>query len=504
MARRTPPKKTMEDEKKGKGKQSVCEGKEKVKSGVSFREPVERDEGEESDESEDISEETESSDEVEGEDSDDGEGSGDDEREDDGEKEKQVSQSDDGGLADMLSKVVKMAATMGAKKMTNDDTSTVDGDLKVAAVKKKVKGKEVEVGQGSKRKLTGGEVAVKKKRAKKEGTKLKGVEGHGSPASLHYVVTHLSTAQRKDVEDIGFGGLLELKASKFIHTMVDWLLDRYDTHTRLILFNRSVHFSICKHDVYDVFMLPCAGEDVPVGTEDKELVQSWRKRFVGSWKGNNSKSIGGCLMFFQLLYFHRLTWRGLPAPSTIPLIQHWTYDDLKRRVKEECKAYTVHRGFGIGVWDLKTYPVSLYLEKSFYRQTVENVVPEVEATVQDEARPAENSAAARTVSLPLPDDLPTDEDLRCSYSMIFVSMFCVGYNKHYMVDQALENVVPPPSFNLGIDDIGKEAPSRSYGLRYTRARDRPVPKPAAPVQSSTSDVTRATGRPIKAAGNKRK
>ncbi|XP_074300117.1 uncharacterized protein LOC141631331 [Silene latifolia] len=409
MARRTPPKKTMEDEKKDKGKQAMQKGKEKVKSGVSFREPVERDEGEESDESEDISEETESSDEVEGEDSDDGEGSGDDEREDDGEEEKQVSQSDDGGLADMLSKVVKMAAAMGAKKMTNDDTSTVDGDLKVAAVEKKVKGKEVEVGQGSKRKLTGGEVAVKKKRAKKEGTKLKGVEGHGSPASLHYVVTHLSTAQRKDVEDIGFGGLLELKASKFIHTMVDWLLDRYDTHTRLILFNRSVHFSICKHDVYDVFMLPCAGEDVPVGTEDKELVQSWRKRFgvlpkkdipldkvrdemlqlvgggpdfkrmfvlfsmgsflaptvhnrvdtrligavedvagipkmdwcsfimdrfdysVGSWKGNNSKSIGGCLMFFQLLYFHRLTWRGLPAPSTIPLIQHWTYNDLKRR-----------------------------------------------------------------------------------------------------------------------------------------------------------------------------
>ncbi|XP_074318050.1 uncharacterized protein LOC141654834 [Silene latifolia] len=359
-------------------------------------------------------------------------------------------------------------------------------------------------------------------------------------------------------------------------------------------------------------MLPCAGEDVPVGTDDKELVQSWRKRFgalpnkdisldkvrdemlklvgggpdfkrlfvlfsmgsflaptvhnrvdtrligavedvagipkmdwcsfimdrldysVGSWKGNNSKSIGGCLMFFQLLYFHRLTWRGLPAPSTIPLIQHWTYDDLKRRVKEECKAYTVHRGFGIGVWDLKTYPVSLYLEKSFYRQTVETVVPEVEATMQDEARPAENSAAARvqgcrTVSLPLPDDLPTDEDLRRLYidervlkwyqskrnqqlvSRLHREMVadwtsdppCLGGRRH--VDQALKNVVPPPSFDLGIDDIGKEAPSRSYGLRYTRARDRPVPKPAGPVQSSTSDVTRATSRPVtKPVGNKRK
>ncbi|XP_074300226.1 uncharacterized protein LOC141631457 [Silene latifolia] len=127
MARRTPPKKTMEDGKKSKGKQAMQKGKEKVKSGVSFREPVERDEGEESDASEDILEETETSGEKEGEASGEGEGSGDDEREDNGEEEKQGSEFEDGGLADMLSKVVKMAAALGAKKMTKDDTSTVDG-----------------------------------------------------------------------------------------------------------------------------------------------------------------------------------------------------------------------------------------------------------------------------------------------------------------------------------------------------------------------------------------
>ncbi|XP_074268652.1 uncharacterized protein LOC141592012 [Silene latifolia] len=400
----------MEDEKKRKGKQPMQKGKEKVKCGISVREPVERDEREESDESEDISEETETSDEKDGEASAEEEGSDDEVREDSGEEEKQVSESEDGGLADMLSKVVKMAAALGAKKMTKEDTSTVDEGLKVSAVGQS--SKEVEVGQGSKRKLTDGALAGKKKRQRKERTKLKGVEGHGSPTSLHYVINHLSTAQRKDVEDIGFEGLLGLKASKFIHTMVDWLLERYDTHTRLMLFKRFVHFSICKHDVYDVFMLPCAGEDVPLVNEDKELVQSWRERFgalpkkdipldkvrgemlqlvkggsdfkrmfvlftmgsflaptihnrvdtrligavedvaaipkmdwcsyvldrldhsVESWRDNDLKSIGGCLMFFQLLYFHRLTWRRLPALSTLPLIQHWTYDELKKRVKE--------------------------------------------------------------------------------------------------------------------------------------------------------------------------
>ncbi|XP_074301201.1 uncharacterized protein LOC141632559 [Silene latifolia] len=234
-------------EKKGKGKVGMQKGKEKVRSGVSFREPVETDKREDSDASEEISEETEASSQG------DGEGSGDEE---------------------------------ARKKRKEDKTPEDEPSVKPVQEEQSVKAanvversKELEVGQGSKRKLPEGAVVPKKKRMRKEGTKMKEVEGHGSPASLHYVIEHLSSAQRKDVEDIGFGGLLELKASKFIHTMVDWLLERYDTHTRLLLFNRFVHFSISKHDVYDVFMLPCEGEDVPTVTDDKELVQSWRKRF---------------------------------------------------------------------------------------------------------------------------------------------------------------------------------------------------------------------------------
>ncbi|XP_074305257.1 uncharacterized protein LOC141640347 isoform X2 [Silene latifolia] len=61
MARRTPQKKTMEDEKKARGKQTMQKGKEKVKTGVSFREAMETDEREDSDASEDISEDTEDS-----------------------------------------------------------------------------------------------------------------------------------------------------------------------------------------------------------------------------------------------------------------------------------------------------------------------------------------------------------------------------------------------------------------------------------------------------------
>ncbi|XP_074304110.1 uncharacterized protein LOC141638666 [Silene latifolia] len=445
--------------------------------------------------------------------------------------------------------------------------------------------------------------------------------------------------------------------------MVDWLLERYDTHTRLLLFNRFVHFSISKHDVYDVFMLPCEGEDVPTVTDDKDLVQCWRKRFgalpnkdikldqvvrvemlklvdggpdfkrlfvlfamgsflaptvhnridtrligavedvdaipkmdwcsyimdrfdnsVDSWKENEGKSMGGCLMFFQIVYFHRLIWRGLPEKRTLPLIRHWTYDAMKKRVKEECKAYTVHRGFGIGVWDLTTYPISLFLEKTFYKVAVDRVEAEVTAIRQEAARQAEKDDAgveairkeagraaekdtiaqdtgSRTVTFTLPDDLPSDEDLRFLYNdprvlkwyqtkrnqklisrlhrdvaaemmsdpplsqqvqqqhegigeaageaeqtfsqrldsdPAFYAEFIAMLDQ---VDAAMENVVLPPSFDLGLDDIGEKTPARSYALRYTRARDR---APGGPVNNAAPEVSRAPNRPVpKPAGKKK-
>ncbi|XP_074267743.1 uncharacterized protein LOC141591320 [Silene latifolia] len=85
--------------------------------GVSFREPMETDEREESDASDDISEDTEDTDE-EG-------GSGEEEKGGSAEEEG----SGDGGLAEVLNKVVKMAAFLGAKKISKEERSTAD-DLK--------------------------------------------------------------------------------------------------------------------------------------------------------------------------------------------------------------------------------------------------------------------------------------------------------------------------------------------------------------------------------------
>ncbi|KAK9669739.1 hypothetical protein RND81_13G151100 [Saponaria officinalis] len=265
--------------------------------------------------------------------------------------------------------------------------------------------------------------------------KKKVLAGHGSPAPLYELISMLTVAQKIDVEEIDFGGILELKAKAFYHFMIDWLAEHYDHVSQMLLISEQNHFVITKHDVYDVFMLPCTEKTVKLTSNKKkdnpetELVTLWKKNFnVGpkdeisleslkeemlklveggadfkknfviyamgtflaptvhnradlrlSWRLNNRKSIEGCFFFLKIIYFHRLTWRGSPSKSTMSLLQHWTYEGLKKRMSEEMEAYSLNGGcFGIGTWDHNTYPVSLYQPKRFYRLSAK------EATISEE------------------------------------------------------------------------------------------------------------------------
>ncbi|XP_074286644.1 uncharacterized protein LOC141611890 [Silene latifolia] len=182
-----------------------------------------------------------------------------------------------------------------------------------------------------------------KKRHRKEGTKLKEVEGHGSPAALYYVIEHLSTTQRKDVEDIGFGGLLELKCggqtvpavtddkevvqfcrekfgvlpkkdislSKVKYVMLNLVQGGPDFKTLFVVFAMGSFLVPTVHNRVDVGLI-AAVEDV-AAIPNMDWCSHVLERFdhaVDSWKSNDSKSMGGCLMFFELIYFHRLVWRG--------------------------------------------------------------------------------------------------------------------------------------------------------------------------------------------------
>ncbi|XP_074294109.1 uncharacterized protein LOC141621770 [Silene latifolia] len=94
--------------------------------------------------------------------------------------------------------------------------------------------------------------------------KEKEVEDHGNTRALFELIQVLTPTQKKCVEDIGFGGLLELKANAFYHFMADWLMECYDNHSQMFMFSEKTNFVITKHDVYDVFMQPCTDGDVLV------------------------------------------------------------------------------------------------------------------------------------------------------------------------------------------------------------------------------------------------
>ncbi|XP_075506832.1 uncharacterized protein LOC142543449 isoform X2 [Primulina tabacum] len=67
------------------------------------------------------------------------------------------------------------------------------------------------------------------------------------------------------------------------------------------------------------------------------------------------KNVNGCVLLLQILYFHKLKWHGIAERCTLPLIQHWTNERIRRRIKEESAA----GDYGQGEWVIGTYPVSL-------------------------------------------------------------------------------------------------------------------------------------------------
>jgi hypothetical protein len=61
----------------------------------------------------------------------------------------------------------------------------------------------------------------------------------------------------------------------------------------------------------------------------------------------------GCIVLLEIIYFHRLKFKNISLPSSLPLISHWTDKDVSKRIKEEASA----NYFGNGII-LSTYPIS--------------------------------------------------------------------------------------------------------------------------------------------------
>ncbi|XP_074312210.1 uncharacterized protein LOC141647783 [Silene latifolia] len=122
--------------------------------------------------------------------------------EESGEEDPDEDEQADDDEEDRVNAAVDMAVKVGKsalkKKAVSKPTEvTKDRPLKPKALQI-VKGK-AEVGEGSKKRKGDDSSLV-------VGKKKKEVDGHGSPRQLFNLIAILTEAQKKDVEDIGFGG----------------------------------------------------------------------------------------------------------------------------------------------------------------------------------------------------------------------------------------------------------------------------------------------------------
>ncbi|KAK6151769.1 hypothetical protein DH2020_014404 [Rehmannia glutinosa] len=75
---------------------------------------------------------------------------------------------------------------------------------------------------------------------------------------------------------------------------------------------------------------------------------------VDNFNKKSTTHISGCILALQIIYLHRLKWQGVAEPFDLPLIQHWTMQCVRKRVKEERSA----REFVQGEWVEDVFPIS--------------------------------------------------------------------------------------------------------------------------------------------------
>ncbi|XP_021756177.1 uncharacterized protein LOC110721349 isoform X1 [Chenopodium quinoa] len=106
--------------------------------------------------------------------------------------------------------------------------------------------------------------------------------------SLVKVISGLSPTQKKDVEEVGFGGLLSLRVESIVGGILPWLVESFNGYTCMFCVADGKEFVVTKHDVCDVFGLPkVEGREVPEmkgsykgqSQDDSALKNKWRASF---------------------------------------------------------------------------------------------------------------------------------------------------------------------------------------------------------------------------------
>lgn len=123
------------------------------------------------------------------------------------------------------------------------------------------------------------------------------------------------------------------------------------------------------------------------------------KKSKGEILPEKKRWFNGCIMVLQITYLHRFKWQGRDAPRSLPLIKHWNTNSLRDRVLEE--KHKSKSGFGSGVWDTETYPIS---GKS------KELIPPI--LIDHEEIPQQTESASRYIKLQLNKDELDDDQIK--------------------------------------------------------------------------------------------
>uniref|UniRef100_A0A803LSA5 Uncharacterized protein n=1 Tax=Chenopodium quinoa TaxID=63459 RepID=A0A803LSA5_CHEQI len=263
-----------------------------------------------------------------------------------------------------------------------------------------------------------------------------------------------SDEQVKSVVEIGFGGLLDLKLTRTVTTLLPWLVDHFDPVSWMFSISPGKEFVISPYDVYDVFELPLNnGMDVVESTRstDLQLKQEWRSMFdvAGSVGiplhklearivqlkdgGELFKRLFVMVAFATFLapvanrtadlsfvkalenvdeiknfnwckYVHE---RNEAQDCSLPLIKHWTDKKISDRVKKEVEA----KSFGYGILDTTIYPISqnFVFGDQLPLRIAREGAKQTEVSQGDNADDA--SLGKRIIKFYVPDSMASDEEI---------------------------------------------------------------------------------------------
>uniref|UniRef100_A0A803LVN5 Uncharacterized protein n=1 Tax=Chenopodium quinoa TaxID=63459 RepID=A0A803LVN5_CHEQI len=131
-------------------------------------------------------------------------------------------------------------------------------------------------------------------------------------------------------------------------------------------------------------------------------------RAILKYKKTKSRdSVGGCLLFLEVVYFQRLKFRNEAQDCSLPLIKHWTDKKISDRVKKEVEA----KSFGCGILDTTTYPIS---ENFVFRDELPlRNAPEAKKTEVSQVDNADDvSLGKRIIKFDVPVTMTSDEEIQ--------------------------------------------------------------------------------------------